>query len=75
MSSGIKSGQIPAGRLQRESSSSDNYISKFRQVLIRHGLTMTVIAIICLFVPFILNDFNFSLSKLFLSPTNILYGF
>ena len=75
MSSSVKSGPIPAGRLQRGSSSSDNYISKFRQVLIRHGLTMTVIAIICLFVPFILDDFNSSLSKLFLSPSKYFVWF
>ncbi len=75
MSSSVKSGPIPAGRLQRGSFSSDNYISKFRQVLIRHGLTMTVIAIICLLVPFILDDFNSSLSQLFLSPSRYLVWF
>ena len=75
MSSSVKSDPIPAGRLQRGSSSSDNYISKFRQVLFRHGLTMTVIAIICLLMPFILDDFNSSLRKLFLSPSKYFVWF
>ena len=42
------SNPIPAGRLQRAASSQETYISKFRQVLARHGLTMASIAIICL---------------------------
>ncbi len=75
MSSSIKSGPIPAGRLQRGSTNSDNYISKFRQVLIRHGLTMTVIAIICLLVPFILDDFFSSLSEFFLFPSKYFVWF
>ena len=75
MSLSVKSGPIPAGRLQRGSSSSDNYISKFRQVLIRHGLTMTVVAIICLLVPFILDDFISSLSKFFLFPSKYFLWF
>lgn len=75
MSSSVKLGPIPAGRLQRGSSSSNNYISKFRQVLIRHGLTMTVIAIICLLMPFILDDFNSSLRKLFFSPSKYFVWF
>ena len=75
MSSNVKLGLIPAGRLQRGSSSSDNYISKFRQVLIRHGLTMTVIAIVCILVPFILNDLISSLSKFFLFPSKYFLWF
>ena len=75
MSSSIKSGPIPAGRLQRGSSSSDNYISKFRQVLIRHGLTMTVIAIVCLFAPFILDGLNSSLDKFFILPSRYFVWF
>ena len=74
MSSSVKSGPIPAGRLQEEAPA-QIIIFKFRQVLIRHGLTMTVIAIICLFVPFILDDFNSSLSKLFLSPSKYFVWF
>ena len=45
------SNPIPAGRLQRAASSQETYISKFRQVLARHGLTMALIAIICLLLP------------------------
>lgn len=75
MSSSVKSGPIPAGRLQRGSSSSNNYISKFRQVLIRHGLTMTVIAIICLFAPFTLDGFNSSLDKFFILPSRYFVWF
>ena len=75
MSSSDKSGPIPAGRLQRGSSSSDNHISKFRQVLIRHGLTMTVIAIVCLFAPFILDGFNSSLDKFFILPSRYFVWF
>ncbi|MEL0243537.1 MAG: hypothetical protein VW955_03745, partial [Gammaproteobacteria bacterium] len=41
----------------------------------RHGLTMTVIAIICLLVPFILDDFKSSLSKLFLFPSRYFVWF
>jgi hypothetical protein len=75
MSSSVKSGPIPAGRLQRGSSSPNNYISKFRQVLIRHGLTMTVIAIICLFAPFTLDGFNSSLDKFFILPSRYFVWF
>jgi hypothetical protein len=75
MSSSVKSGPIPAGRLQRGSSSSDNHISKFRQVLIRHGLTMTVIANICLFAPFTLDGFNSSLDKFFILPSRYFVWF
>ena len=45
------SNPIPAGRLQRAASSQETHISRFSQVLVRHGITMATIAIICLFLP------------------------
>ena len=59
---------IPEGRLQRGSNIPDRYISKFRQVISRHGLTMTLIAIICLFLPSIQSALLSSLNNLFRNP-------
>ena len=41
----------PQGRLQRKASLSGIYITKFRQVFLRHGLTMGLAALVCLLVP------------------------
>ena len=66
------SNPIPAGRLQRAASSQEIYISKFRQVLARHGLTMTSIAIICLLLPSIQTALLSSLDNLFRNPLKYL---
>ena len=66
------SNPIPAGRLQRAASSQETYISKFRQVLARHGLTMASIAIICLFLPSIQTALFSSLDNLIRNPPKYL---
>ena len=66
------SNPIPAGRLQRAASSQETYISKFRQVLARHGLTMASIAIICLLLPSIQTALLSSLDNLFRNPLKYL---
>ena len=66
------SNPIPAGRLQRAASSQETYISKFRQVLARHGLTMALIAIICLLLPSIQTALFSSLDNLFRNPLKYL---
>lgn len=62
------SNPIPAGRLQRGALSQEAYISRFRQVLARHGITMASIAIICLFLPSIQTALMSSLDNLFKNP-------
>jgi len=66
------SNPIPAGRLQRAAPSQETYISKFRQVLSRHGLTMASIAIICLLLPSIQTALLSSLDNLFRNPLKYL---
>ena len=62
------SNPIPAGRLQRAASSQEIHISRFRQVLSRHGLTMASIAIICLLLPSIQTALLSSMDNLFRNP-------
>ena len=62
------SNPIPAGRLQRGALSREAYISRFRQVLARHGITMASIAIICLLLPSIQTALLTSLDNLFRNP-------
>ena len=79
------SNPIPAGRLQRAALNQKTYISKFSQVLARHGLTMASIAIICLLLPSIQSALLSSLDNLFRNPlkyllwslavTTIIFGF
>ena len=64
---------IPEGRLQRASLKTDKYISKFRQVLLRHGLTMTSIAIFCCFFTFISSALVASLDSLFAYPSKYFF--
>ena len=64
---------IKEGRLQRGSLNSEIYISKFRQVLLRHGLTMSLIALVCVCVPFIPSVLFSSLSNFFIAPNNYLF--
>ncbi|MAK14095.1 MAG: hypothetical protein CMK55_00400 [Proteobacteria bacterium] len=64
---------IPEGRLQRASLKTDKYISKFRQVLLRHGLTMTSIAIFCCFLTFIPSALVASLNSLFAYPSSYFF--
>ena len=66
------SNPIPAGRLQRAALNKETYISKFRQVLARHGLTMTLVAIICLLIPSIQTALLSSLENLFRNPLKYL---
>ena len=66
------SNPIPAGRLQRAASSQETYISKFRQVLARHGLIMASIAIICLLMPSIQTALFSSLDNLIRNPPKYL---
>tara|TARA_B100001093_G_scaffold30452_1_gene26391 strand:- start:656 stop:1270 length:615 start_codon:yes stop_codon:yes gene_type:complete len=63
---------IPAGRLQRASSSKEFHISKFRQVLLRHGMTMGFIAFISLLVPVVLIALISALENLFLNTNRYL---
>ena len=66
------SNSIPAGRLQRAALNQKTYISKFRQVLARHGLTMASIAIICLLLPSIQTALLSSLDNLLRNPLEYL---
>jgi len=68
----ISKDSIPAGRLQRASSSKELYISKFRQVLLRHGMTMGFIAFISLFVPAVLIALISALENLFFDTNRYL---
>ena len=66
------SNPIPADRLQRAALNQKTYISKFRQVLNRHGLTMASIAIVCLLLPSIQTALLSSLDNLFRNPSKYL---
>ena len=66
------SNQIPAGRLQRGALNQETYISKFSQVLLRHGLTMASIAIICLLIPSIQSALISTQDNLFKNPLKYL---
>jgi len=41
---------LKEGRLQRKMSPSGIYVSTYRQIILRHGLTMAIISLLCLFV-------------------------
>ena len=56
---------ISGGRLQRASQNSAIYISKFRQVLLRHGMTMSLISFGCVLFPIVLVELFLSLDDLF----------
>ena len=56
---------ISGGRLQRASQNSTIYISKFRQVLLRHGMTMSLISFGCVLFPVVLVELFLSLDDLF----------
>jgi hypothetical protein len=66
------SNPIPAGRLQRAALNQETYISSFSQVLLRHGLTMASIAIICLLIPSIQSALMSALDNLFKNPLKYL---
>ena len=59
---------VPEGRLQRKALDPDFYISKFRQVLIRHGLTMSAILFLCILTPYIPTALIYSIADLFINP-------
>ena len=63
---------VPSGRLQRASLTREGYISRFRQVLRRHGLTMATIAAICLLIPSIPSALSNSLNFLLINPSKYL---
>ncbi len=56
---------ISEGRLQRASQNPAVYISKFRQVLLRHGTTMSFISIGCMLNPIVLVALFSSLDNFF----------
>lgn len=56
----IAQGNLPQGRLQRKASGGGVYISKFRQVFLRHGLTMGLVAMVCLFLPALTESIRWS---------------
>ena len=58
---------ISEGRLQRASQNPSIYISKFRQVLLRHGMTMSLIFFGCLLFPVVFDALFSSLDKFFLN--------
>lgn len=58
---------ISEGRLQRASQNPSIYISKFRQVLLRHGMTMSLIFFGCLLFPVVFAALFSSLDKFFLN--------
>jgi membrane protease YdiL (CAAX protease family) len=58
---------ISEGRLQRASQNQEDYISKFRQVLLRHGLTMSLICFGCVLFPSVLVALFSSIDNLFLN--------
>ena len=58
---------ISEGRLQRASQNQEVYISKFRQVLLRHGLTMSLICLGCVLFPSVLVTLFSSIDNLFLN--------
>lgn len=64
---------IPEGRLQRGSRKIDGYISKFCQVVLRHGLIMTSVVIFCFFSPLIPFALTSSLFELFNYPIKYLF--
>ena len=58
---------VPEGRLQRKALDPEFYISKFRQVLMRHGLTMSTILFMCILTPYIPTALIHSISDLFVN--------
>ena len=58
---------ISEGRLQRASQNQEVYISKFRQVLLRHGLTMSLICLGSVLFPSVLVALFSSIDNLFLN--------
>ena len=61
-----------SGEGQQAASSQKTHVSRFRQVLARHGLTMASIAIICLLLPSIQTALLSSLDNLFRNPLKYL---
>ena len=53
------------GRLQRASQNPATYISKFRQVLLRHGVTMSLICFGCILYPIVFVALFSSLDNFF----------
>ena len=72
MSSKDTQAPVPSGRLQRASLTKEAYISRFRQVLRRHGLAMATIAAICLLIPSIPPALSNSLKFLLTNPNKYL---
>ena len=56
----ITQAELPQGRLQRKASTDGVYISKFRQVFLRHGLTMGLVALVCLLLPVVTESIRWS---------------
>ena len=51
----VSNNGLQEGRLQRKMSSSGVYVSTFRQIMVRHGLTMAVISLVCLILTAVLD--------------------
>jgi len=51
----VSNNGLQDGRLQRKMSSSGAYVSTFRQIMVRHGLTMSVISLLCLILTAVLD--------------------
>ena len=42
---------LPEGRLQRKMSIDGVYVATFRQIIMRHGLVMGAVSLLCLLLP------------------------
>lgn len=62
------------GRLQRPAGDNQGHIGSFRQVIYRHGLTMGVIAALCLQLPDGLEPINQTTENAFTNPLGYLLG-
>jgi len=69
MSGDVLSNSAQEGRLQRKTSVKGSFISTFRQVFLRHGLTMGFIALCCLLLPEVSQAIAWSSSPLMSAPT------
>jgi membrane protease YdiL (CAAX protease family) len=68
MSDDVPNNSAQEGRLQRKASVKGSFISTFRQVFLRHGLTMGFIAVCCLILPEVSQAIAWSSSPLMSAP-------
>jgi hypothetical protein len=55
-------------RLQRKASAKGSFVATFRQVFLRHGLTMGFVALACLFLPSTLTAIRWGSVSLLSAP-------